>query len=468
MIMRKSKFHDLNISNATLIFADLVVLSLVFYFINIHNTSSSPNNQDIVKYLVISTQFIFFTIPTQLTILAVGLYNEKIRESFNGIVVRLSVALFLAYFFSFSLSLISSSEYLFSQTRETLYIAALSALIVTRFIAISCKYEQMGKRRVLLLGHGNRAKLINSTMRRATDRVNFEIVGYIKFPGDKVVDEGNIKQIELSVPLEQYIIEQNIDEVVIALDERRNNLPSDSLFYCKLHDIQITDVIDFIERETGQIAVNHIYPSFILYNDKSSDNLITSFLNWLFNTFIGLLILSVTWPLIIITIICIKLEDGLTAPIFYTQKRVGLKGKIFSICKFRSMVIDAEKNGEQMSGKSDNRITRVGRIIRKYRIDELPQLFNVFSGNMCFVGPRPERPQFTKQFEDAIPYYSHRHNVKPGLTGWAQLKYPYGDGLNDAREKLKFDLYYIKHRSLMLDILILIRTSEIVIFGKGR
>ncbi|PSU36452.1 TIGR03013 family XrtA/PEP-CTERM system glycosyltransferase [Photobacterium lutimaris] len=466
--MRKSKFHDLNISSATLIFTDLIVLSVVFYFFHKISNASISNNQEVMKYLVITTQYIFFTMPTQLTILAVGLYNEKIRENFNGIIVRLSVAFLLSYLFSLTLSLISSSIYFSSQPIELLYITAFTAIVVTRFIAVSCKYEHMGKRRILLLGHGKRANLISSTMRRATDRVNFEIVGYVKFAGDNVVDDRNIKQINLSVPLEKYIIEENIDEVVIALDERRNNLPSESLFYCKLHDIQITDVIDFIERETGQIAVNHIYPSFILYNKKSSDNWVFNFFKWIFNSFIGLIILSVTWPIIILTIICIKIEDGLRAPVFYTQKRVGLKGKVFSICKFRSMVVDAELSGEQMSGKSDSRITRVGRIIRKYRIDELPQLFNIFIGNMSFVGPRPERPQFTKQFEDSIPFYSHRHNVKPGLTGWAQLKYPYGDGLNDAREKLKFDLYYIKHRSLILDILILIRTSEIVIFGKGR
>lgn len=466
--MRKSGFHDLNISSAILILADFVIVSLVFYFVSINNILSLQANHEPVNYLLLIPQFLFFTVPIQLAILAVGLYNEKIRERFNGIIIRLSVAIILSYIFTLSLSIVFSSFYLSDKTNELLYITALSTLIVTRFIAINCKYEQMGKRRILLLGYGKRAQLINSTMRRKSDRVNFDIVGYVKFKDDAIINDDKIKPIILTNSLEQYVIDENIDEIVIALDERRNNLPSDSLFYCKLQDVLISDVIDFVERETGQIAVSHIYPSSVIYNKKSSAHWMFEFCNWLFNTLIGLMILTLTWPIIILTIICIKFEDGLCAPVFYSQKRVGLKGKIFSICKFRSMVIDAEKNGAQMSEKSDSRITRVGRIIRKYRIDELPQLFNIFIGNMCFVGPRPERPNFSEQFEDSIPFYAHRHNVKPGLTGWAQLKYPYGDGINDAREKLKFDLYYIKHRSLILDILILIRTSEIVLFGKGR
>lgn len=170
----------------------------------------------------------------------------------------------------------------------------------------------------------------------------------------------------------------------------------------------------------------------------------------------------------LITALLIKLDDGMKAPIFYYQERVGLDGQAFNIIKFRSMRIDAEKNGAQMATKDDDRTTRIGKAIRKYRIDELPQIYNVMRGDMGFVGPRPERPEFVQQLIKNIPYYNERHNVKPGLTGWAQLKYPYGATEEDSLEKLKYDLYYIKHRSFMLDLLILIRTVEIVLFGKGR
>ena len=170
----------------------------------------------------------------------------------------------------------------------------------------------------------------------------------------------------------------------------------------------------------------------------------------------------------IITVVLIKLDEGLRAPVFYTQERVGLDGEPFNIIKFRSMRLDAEKNGAQMACENDDRITKIGNILRKYRIDELPQMYNVIKGEMGFVGPRPERPEFVQQLIKTIPYYNERHNVKPGLTGWAQLKYPYGATETDSLEKLKYDLYYIKHRSFLLDILILIRTVEIVLFGKGR
>ncbi len=180
----------------------------------------------------------------------------------------------------------------------------------------------------------------------------------------------------------------------------------------------------------------------------------------------GLLLLM--WPVMLITILCIKISEGFDAPIFYQQERVGLDGEPFYIVKFRSMRLDAEKNGAQMASENDNRITKIGYYLRKYRIDELPQIYNVLRGEMGFVGPRPERPEFVQQLIKNLPYYNERHNVKPGLTGWAQLKYPYGATENDSLEKLKYDLYYIKHRGFLLDLLILIRTVEIVLFGKGR
>ena len=206
----------------------------------------------------------------------------------------------------------------------------------------------------------------------------------------------------------------------------------------------------------------------IYSNGFASSNHLRNTLDWVFNATMGFFLFLVTWPVMLITALLIKLEDGLKAPIFYSQERVGLDGQAFNIIKFRSMRIDAEKNGAQMASKDDDRTTRIGKAIRKYRIDELPQIYNVMVGDMGFVGPRPERPEFVQQLIKNIPYFNERHNVKPGLTGWAQLKYPYGATEKDSLEKLKYDLYYIKHRSFMLDLLILIRTVEIVLFGKGR
>jgi lipopolysaccharide/colanic/teichoic acid biosynthesis glycosyltransferase len=188
------------------------------------------------------------------------------------------------------------------------------------------------------------------------------------------------------------------------------------------------------------------------------------------NAFIAFVVLLFTWPFMLLTAVIIYLDDGRKTgtSVFYKQERVGLNGKLFKIVKFRSMRPDAEKDGAKWASKDDNRVTRIGHFIRKYRIDELPQLMNIFRGEMAFIGPRPERPEFVEQLIREIPYYNQRHNVKPGLAGWAQLNYPYGASVEDSMEKLKFDLYYVKHQSLMLDMLILIRTVEVVLFGKGR
>jgi sugar transferase (PEP-CTERM system associated) len=241
------------------------------------------------------------------------------------------------------------------------------------------------------------------------------------------------------------------------------------LFACKIRGVEITEILDFIERETGQIAVNLIYPSWVIYsNGFASANYLRNTLDWIFNAAIAVVILFFTWPIMLITALLIKLEEGIHAPVFYFQERVGLDGQAFKIIKFRSMRVDAEKNGAQWAAKNDDRTTKIGGFLRKYRVDELPQIYNVLRGDMGFVGPRPERPEFVQDLVKKIPYYNERHNVKPGLTGWAQLQYPYGATEEDAMEKLKYDLYYIKHRSFLLDLLILVRTVEIVLFGKGR
>jgi sugar transferase (PEP-CTERM system associated) len=306
-------------------------------------------------------------------------------------------------------------------------------------------------------------------MRRDVDRQNFSVHGYVIMRGD--LEEG-IKQetrISLDCSLVNYTIEHGIDEIVVANDDRRDNLPMDDLFACKIRGVEITEIPDFIEREIGQIAVNLIHPSWVIYsNGFASVNYLRNTLDWIFNAVMASVLFIITWPVMLITIVLMKLDEGLRAPIFYLQERVGADGEPFNIIKFRSMRLDAEKFGAQMASEDDPRITKIGNYLRKYRIDELPQIYNVICGDMGFVGPRPERPEFVQKLIKNTPYYNERHNVKPGLTGWAQLNYPYGATEADSLEKLKYDLYYIKHRSFLLDLLILIRTVEVVLFGKGR
>jgi len=229
-------------------------------------------------------------------------------------------------------------------------------------------------------------------------------------------------------------------------------------------------LLSFFERETGKIRLDQLHPSWLLFSDGFNQGGMRATTKRTFDICISSLLLVITWPLMLLTVIAIWIESGFNfkTPILFKQVRVGAGGRPFQVLKFRSMIVDAEKSGKaQWASKNDSRITRVGSLIRKIRVDELPQILNVFRGDMSFVGPRPERPEFVVIFSEKIPYYSERHRVKPGITGWAQLLYPYGSSEKDALEKLQYDLYYVKNHSIFLDFLIMLQTAEVVLFSRG-
>ena len=467
--MSSPKFRDLSVASKSLIVIEFLLflgaLPLAVYgnsFFHIVDFSNIPDN-----YLIIYS--LIFALLNQLTSLALGLYNSKLRVNFRGVIRRVLMCVAVAFFI---VTIINPFYGQYALPIELLAIASLISFIVVsffRYLTFQIDFFGFNKRVVLVLGAGERASIIERRMRRDVDRQNFSVHGYVIMQGD--AEEG-IKQetrIDLKGSLVKYSLKHNIDEIVVASDERRNNIPVDELFACKIRGIEITEILDFIERETGQIAVNLIYPSWVIYsNGFASVNHLRNTLDWIFNASMAFVLFILTWPIMLLTVILMKIDEGIAAPVFYLQERVGLDGEPFNIIKFRSMRLDAEKFGAQMASENDPRITKIGNILRKYRIDELPQIYNVMRGDMGFVGPRPERPEFVQSLIKNIPYYNERHNVKPGLTGWAQLKYPYGATEADSLEKLKYDLYYIKHRSFLLDLLILVRTVEIVLFGKGR
>ncbi|GAA0818114.1 TIGR03013 family PEP-CTERM/XrtA system glycosyltransferase [Colwellia sp. D2M02] len=467
--MSSSKFRDLSAGSKSLIIIEQILfvsaLFLALYFnewLGLVEHNNIPNGL-LLLYAII------FALINQLSSLALGLYNSKLRESFRGIFRRMLMCVAVGFF---AATLINPFYGAYHLPIEVIAIASLFSVVLVssfRYLTFKIDFFGFGKRRILVVGAGQRASIIEKRMRRDVDRQDFTVHGFIVMEGDSEEGIREETRITLDGSLVSYALEHEIDEIVVASDERRNNLPVDELFACKIRGIEITEILDFIERETGQIAVNLIYPSWVIYsNGFASNNHLRNTLDWVFNAFMALGLLLVTWPIMLLTVIIIKLTEGMHVPVFYRQERVGLDGEPFNIIKFRSMRLDAEKNGAQMASENDNRITKVGNYLRKYRIDELPQIYNVLRGDMGFVGPRPERPEFVQQLIKNIPYYNERHNVKPGLTGWAQLKYPYGATENDSLEKLKYDLYYIKHRSFLLDLLILIRTVEVVLFGKGR
>ena len=469
--MSRSNFQDFSSGSKVLLLVEFVILSsLIFGGIVLNHNFNFIHQQEIPTNVLIILAIIF-SFTTQLSMIALGLYNPRLRENLRTVFRRLSVAFIIAYFFT-SILLVVFSPY----TIEVPLLAAvaLTGLFLTTLLRwLESKFDilEMGRRNVVVLGTGERASIIEKRMRRSVDRKNFNLLGFVSMPGDRV--ETGIQEEELleinGQSLLELVQDRKIDEIIVACDERRGTLPTEELFACRLRGINVIEILDFIERETGQVAVNLIYPSWVIYsNGFSSSNYLRNNLDWLLNVLVGSLLFIVTLPLMILAAIAIKIEDGLRAPIFYIQERIGLDGIPFNIVKFRSMQVDAERHGAVWSDKNDNRVTRIGNFLRKYRIDELPQLYNVIRGDMGFVGPRPERPEFVRELVLSIPYYNQRHNVKPGLTGWAQLKYPYGSTEEDARQKLHYDLYYIKHRGFLLDLHILLRTAEVILFGKGR
>jgi len=256
-----------------------------------------------------------------------------------------------------------------------------------------------------------------------------------------------------------------VDRIVVALDERRGKFPGDQLLCCRLKGIRVDDGIAFTEQLAGKLSVENLYPSSLIFSNGFKGSAIFKKIKRYTDIAASILNLAILFPVSLLIAAAIKLDSK--GPVFYEQERVGEDGKVFNLFKFRSMRVDAEANGPVWALVDDDRVTRIGRIIRKLRLDEVPQMINVIKGDMSFVGPRPERPFFVDKLKNEISFYSHRHSIKPGITGWAQLYYPYGASKEDALEKLKYDLYYIKNMSPLMDITIVLETIKIVLFGKG-
>jgi sugar transferase (PEP-CTERM system associated) len=320
---------------------------------------------------------------------------------------------------------------------------------------------------VLILGAGTRASQIHNQMRRRTDRRGFCVVGYVPHPNETLaVPEDHL--IRTSLPLRALVQREQIDEVVVGVDDRRGHMPMDDLLECRQMGVTITDLTSFFERESGRLQLTFLDPSWLVFSGGFNGTPLRQLSKRCFDLVAASALLLLCWPLMLLEALAITLESGWGQPILYRQERVGAHGASFQLLKFRSMRTDAERDGvARWASKNDDRVTRVGRISRKLRIDELPQLWNVLKGDMSIVGPRPERPQFVADLAGQIRYYSLRHCMKPGLAGWAQLSYPYGATVEEAAEKLKYDLFYVKNHNLLLDLLILIQTVEVVLFGRG-
>ncbi|RZA05740.1 MAG: TIGR03013 family PEP-CTERM/XrtA system glycosyltransferase, partial [Proteobacteria bacterium] len=293
----------------------------------------------------------------------------------------------------------------------------------------------------------------------------FAIVGYVAMSDAAKVVEEAIPRSAIH-DLNRFVENLGVSEVVLALEERRNALPLKDLVRIKTAGVHVNDFSSFVERETGRVDLDTVNPSWLIFSDGfSSGRAVSSVAKRMFDILASSILLLLTFPIILLFALLVKLDSK--GPAFFRQTRIGLYGEPFEILKLRSMRTDAEKNGAQWAEKGDSRITRVGRFIRKVRIDELPQVWTVLKGKMSFVGPRPEVPQFVEDLEEKLPYYAERHMVKPGITGWAQINYPYGASIADSRHKLEYDLYYAKNYTPFLDLLILLQTLRVVLWHEG-
>jgi sugar transferase (PEP-CTERM system associated) len=350
----------------------------------------------------------------------------------------------------------------------------VSALFVILFAILAWRLAfnsvtgslKLDEERLLFVGTGEAARKV---ARQILDQHEFayRVVGFIDDDpariGERIV---NPAIVGTPADIDRLIAEHHIDRIVVGLSDRRGKLPVQELLRAKMAGIRVEDATTTYERVTGKILIDDLRPSWLIFSDGFRVSRVTRFMKRTIDLALSLMLAITTLPLMLLTALLVMLEDG--RPILYRQERVGENGRTFVLSKFRSMRKDAEKGGKPIWAKDgDDRVTRVGGFIRKTRLDELPQLWNVVRGDMSFVGPRPERPFFVEQLSQQIPFYQQRHAVKPGLTGWAQVKYRYGSSLEDAMEKLRYDLYYIKHLSVFFDLTIVFDTVKVVLFRKG-
>jgi len=400
---------------------------------------------------------------------AMGLYRRDLRDQFLTILLRIFLSLLVGMLILYAFYLIYPDAFF---NRNVFLIGVLCAflgILFCRLLWYARKDTYL--KRVMVIGAGVKAQQLEQ-LRRRTDRIGIDIVGYIDMPGstNQAVNENRIvKRVNGEPFLYAEFFEKNeVDEIVIALDERRTNFPADDILEVKMRGIHVIDVNTFLERQLGKINLDTLRPSNFIYSDGFTQNPVKNFNKRVLDIAVSTLLLVLTAPIMLLTALAIWMESGLKGSIIYLQERVGANNRIFFLLKFRSMQENAEKDGvPQWASKNDTRITTVGRFIRKTRIDELPQLFNVLRGDMSFVGPRPERPQFVEDLTTKIQFYKLRQHIKPGITGWAQICYPYGASVEDAREKLQYDLYYLKHHSIFLDLLIMLQTAAVVVLCKG-
>jgi sugar transferase (PEP-CTERM system associated) len=405
-----------------------------------------------------------FAFSLQIAMIAVGVYGVEALQSLRFAVARLLVAISLGVIFLSVLYFLIPGMTLWRSNSLYAMIFAFLFLLALRIFLGSMIGGEAFKRRLIVLGAGPRAERIRQLEQRRGS--GFLIVGYIGMnDGPQVIAEAINRTAIYN--LADFVTRLNASEVVLALEERRNALPLQDLIRIKTTGVHVNDLSTFLERETGRVDLDTVNPSWLIFSDGfSAGQRLSSIAKRLFDIAASAMLLLLTSPIIAVAAVLVKFDSK--GPAFYRQQRVGLYGQEFQIIKLRTMRQDAEVAGQAIWARiEDPRITSLGRWLRKLRIDELPQSWTVLKGEMSFVGPRPERRQFVDDLEQHLRYYAERHMVKPGITGWAQINYPYGASIEDARHKLEYDLYYAKNYTPFLDLLILLQTLRVILWPEG-
>lgn len=410
-------------------------------------------------------RFIAVAVVCQLSLYYNDLYDLRATRNRSVLLIRALRAIGTAFL------TLAMLYYLFPHIRLERGIVAFMAPLALTFM-ITCRLgihagQGFGRplERVLILGTGPSAVGLTREILTRPE-LQCKIVGFLSERDENItkplVNPGIIGGV---AQLEEIVDRECIDRVVISLGERRGVLPFQAMATLKLQGLPIEDAESVYERLTGRIMTDQLRPSWLILSDGFNKSRFLLAGKRVIDVFVSAVLLAVTAPIMLLVALALMLEDG--TPVLFRQERIGLGGRAFQIFKFRSMRLGSEKGRPQWTSDGDPRITRVGRLIRKYRLDELPQFINILRGEMSLVGPRPEVPYFCELLEKEIAFYNQRHVVRPGLTGWAQVKYQYGATLEEAKAKFEFDLFYIKHLSLMLDLAIIFETAKVVIWGRG-
>ena len=458
--------HYVSAPAVAMLLVEVLLIGLIlFAFV----TAGRPAPMMSTNYLAEARVAGGLAVAIALIMCSTGAYDKSSLSDYRHLLSRLIVCLIICVVSLLVIAYFDSqSDVRFLGSNEHMLIGALfavfPAIFITRVMYFAAIRGRAADRRILVVGAGPSADRIERFARSHLD-FNADIVGYTS-----VANEG------IAVPAEKVIADQeslaniatklNATEIVVAVTERRG-FPTAPLLECRLRGFVVTNFLNFWERETRQVMLDLLDPSWMIYSDGFQvAGALNAVLKRTFDMLISFLILILASPVLVLAAIAVRLDSP--GPVFYKQERVGRNGKVFNIFKLRTMRNDAEVGGvPQWAGSRDPRVTRVGGFLRLTRIDEIPQVFNVLRGDMSFVGPRPERPFFVETLAREIPYYRERLRMRPGITGWAQINYPYGASIEDAKAKLSYDLYYIKNYSIFFDLIIAIGTVQVVLWNKG-